>query len=101
VNTDVVELLVETTNDVEDECPVKDVLTEATQGIRHGLEAPTIFSDAEVALDEGAELGVEEEGVLLPIAEELRLNSEPDDACIGFRLQHSLHEVIGDRPVYP
>jgi hypothetical protein len=57
-----------------------------TQGISHGLEALTILTDGEVALDEGAELGVEEEGVLLPIAKKLRLDGEPDDPGRGARL---------------
>jgi hypothetical protein len=80
------ELLVEATDDVEDECAVGDVIAKANQCIPHGLETPAVVGDGEVALDEGAELGVEEESTLLPIAEELRLNSEPDDPCRGSRL---------------
>jgi hypothetical protein len=37
-------------------------------------------------LDEGAELGVEEEGALLLIAEKLRLDDEVDDPGRGARL---------------
>jgi hypothetical protein len=47
---------------------------------------PTVLTDGEVSLNEGVELGVEKEDVLLPIAEKLTLDSEPNDQCRGTRL---------------
>jgi hypothetical protein len=64
------ELLAKATDDVEDECAVGDGLGKTSQGINHGLEALAVLSDGEVALDQGAELGVEK-GSLFPIVEEL------------------------------
>jgi hypothetical protein len=47
---------------------------------------PTVLTDGEVSLNEGVELGVEKEDALLPIAEKLTLDGEPNDQCRGTRL---------------
>jgi hypothetical protein len=95
------ELLVEPADDIEDERTVGDVLTETTHGINHGLEAAAVVADGEVTLDEGAELSVQENGVLLLVVEELGLHNEPDDSCRDAWLEDGLHEIVGDCPVDP
>jgi hypothetical protein len=101
MNPDGGKLLVEPVDDVEDERTVGDVLTETAQGISHGLEVPTVVADGEVTLDEGAELGVQENGALLLVVEELGLHSDLDDSCRGTWLEYGLHEINGDCPVDP
>lgn len=60
-----------------------------------------LVGDGQVALDKGAELGVEEEGAGLAVAEELVLDGKPDRAGGGAGRHHRVGEVVGEGVVDP
>ena len=56
------------------------------KSIGHGLHLPAVLTDGEIPLHEGAEGGVELEGAVLGVAEELPLERHPSlprSAAVG------------------
>jgi hypothetical protein len=99
------EALVEATDDVEDEGAVDDVedgsavgdgLAEVAEVLRLAFVLPAVVSDVEVALTEGAEVGVGEQSARRLIPEELGLDGEPEVASGGAVLGDGVSEVVGD-----
>jgi len=74
-------LLVEAAKNVEDESAIRDVFAKITELLGLLLELGAVVVDAEIALTEVAEGGVEVEGAVLLVPKELVLDSEPGGAC--------------------
>ena len=70
-------LLVEAAKNVEDKSAIRDVFAKITELLGLVLELGAIVVDAEIALTEVAEVGVEVEGAVLLVPKELVLDSEP------------------------
>jgi hypothetical protein len=96
VKTDGFEPFVEAADDVEDEGAVGDWFAEVVEILRLALVEPTVVSDGEVALTEGAEVGVGVQGTRRLIPEKLGLDGEPDVAGGGTALGDGVGEVVGD-----
>ena len=75
--------LVEALDEVEDERAIGDRLAKVVEVVRHTLQTPTVVGYGEITLDEAAELGVEVECPSLAVAEELRLDGDPDGVSSG------------------
>ena len=74
-------------------------LAKIAERVGHTLHLPEVISHGEVTLEEVAEVGVEEEGASLPIADELFLDAEPDAASSGHG--DDLRELSGDGVLEP
>ena len=68
---------IETPQDIEHQDPVRHRALEVVKSISHALHPPAVPTNGEVPLHEGAEGGVELEGVVLGVAEELPLERHP------------------------
>jgi hypothetical protein len=77
---EVSEALVQTPQDVGHESPIADRFAEIGKLVGGHLQAAAIFNDTEITLHNGAELGVKGHGPSLSIAEELALETKPDEA---------------------
>ena len=66
-----------TLENVEDESAIRDVFAKITELLGLLLELGAVVVDAEIALTEVAEGGVEVEGAVLLVPKELVLDSEP------------------------
>lgn len=73
------EAFVQAVQDIENGRSITDRLVEVSKLICDGLQAAAVFSDAHVALDGGAELGVKCHGASLAVAEKLLLEAKPDE----------------------
>ena len=101
VTTDVGVPCVEAADEVEDEGAVGDLFPEVTKGIRHALQAPAVLGVGEVALSEGAELGVEDHRPGFLVAKKLRLDGEPGIARSRVALLDGVGEGGGEGAVDP
>jgi len=63
--------------DIEHQDPIGHRIPEVVKSIGHALHLPAVLTDGEVPLHEGAEGGVELEGAVLCVAEELALERQP------------------------
>src|SRR6185437_10189309 len=63
--------------DIEHQDPIGHRIPEVVKSISHALHPPAVLTDGEVPLLEGAEGGVELEGTVLGVAEELALERHP------------------------
>ena len=63
--------------DIEHQDPIGHRIPEVVKSIGHALYPPAVLTDREVPLHEGAEGGVELEGAVLGVAEELPLERHP------------------------
>jgi hypothetical protein len=68
VKTNVGEALIEASDEVEDEGPIRDNLAEGAKIGGHPLEMPSVIRNGHITLGEAAELGVEVEGSRLTVA---------------------------------
>jgi hypothetical protein len=75
---------------------IGDGLTQGTKVIGHALHLMTVVANAEVALFEGAEPGVELQNMWPAITEELSLDREPRLVCSLRRLPNDLVELEGE-----
>ena len=96
VKTDVGVALVETSDEVEDESPIRDDLAERAKVGGHPQETPAVICDGQITLGEAAELGVEVEGARLAVAEELGLHSKLGIACGDGTGGDGVSKVVGD-----
>ena len=94
---DVGEALVEAADDVEDEGAVGDDLAEGREIIGHLLQLAAVLGDGEVALDEVVKPRLQLNGASLPIAEKLRLDSEPGVPGCGTLGTDDLAQIIRER----
>jgi hypothetical protein len=69
--TEMFEVLVQPAQDVQHKNAIGDVDTEVGEGVGEALHLPTVVVDAEVALNEALEGGVDVEGTSFVIAEEV------------------------------
>jgi hypothetical protein len=83
MHADGLEALIQTANEVEDEGAVGDDFTQVAQRVRHALQLLAVVGDVQIALNEVAELGVEEEGACLAVVEELGLHRAPGGTSSG------------------
>ena len=63
--------------DIEHQDPIGHRISEVVKSIGHALHPPAELTNGEVSLLEGAEGGVELEGAVLGVAEELALERHP------------------------
>jgi hypothetical protein len=77
------EPVVEAPNDVEHQRTVENGFAEIRKLVSHGLEPVAVVGDGQTALDEGAELGVEEKSATLLVPNELLLEIEPHATSSG------------------
>lgn len=66
--------------------------------VGHQLEAPAIVGDGEIVLREGAELGIEIDGVSFLVPEELMREIAPNGVCRRGGRHDFLEKVGGNRP---
>ena len=95
---------VEAADDVEDESAVLNGFAEIGEVVGHTLELLAVIGDGEITLHESSELGVEDEGASLTVAQELGLDGEPSGASGGAAVAPShddVDEVAGEGPVEP
>jgi hypothetical protein len=78
--SDGLKLLIETTDQIEDERVITDRFAESGEVISSGLEEFAVVGDGESPLNDGAQLGVKTKSTCLLVAEELAFNGEPRDA---------------------
>jgi hypothetical protein len=78
------------------EVTISDVLTQGMKVVDHTLHLVIVVADVEVALLEGAELGVELQNKRLDVAEELSLSREPRLVCSLCRFPNDLMEFGGE-----
>jgi hypothetical protein len=72
--------------------------------VGHGLESVAVIGDEQAALDEGAELGIEEKSTTLLVSNELLLEAKPHKASSGrvvVPVHDNLEELGIDRAVEP
>ena len=67
----------QSSQDIEHQDPIGHRIPEVVKSIGHALHPPAVLTDGEVPLHEGAEGGVELEGAVLGVAEELPLERHP------------------------
>jgi hypothetical protein len=72
---------------------VEDDLTQITEGISHGFEAPALVIDEKLDLDECTKLGIENHGTSLYVPDELILQGVPKSAGSGSSCGGDLDEV--------
>jgi hypothetical protein len=102
--TKIWESFVEAADDVEHQRAITNRFAEISKLVSHGLEAVAIVGDRQIALDEGAELGVEEKSAGLLVPEELLFESKPHKASSGravVTVHDNLEELGIDRAVEP
>jgi hypothetical protein len=87
----VIETLVQAMYKVKNEVMISDSLTQSTKVVGHALHPVTVVTDAEVALLEYAEPGVELQNSQLTVAEKLSLNHEP---CLMCGLRRFLNDLV-------
>ena len=96
VKTNVGEALIEASDEVEDEGPIRDNLAEGAKIGGHPLETPAVIRNGHITLGEATELGVEVEGLRLTVAEELCFHGKPGVACGDGARGDGVGKVIGD-----
>jgi hypothetical protein len=96
VKADGFELFVEAADDVENEGVVGDGFAKVTEILRLTFVVPSIISDEEVALTEGAEVGIGVQGTHCLIPEKLGLDGETNVPGGGTVLGDGVNEVIED-----
>ena len=69
--------------------------------VGHRLEEPAIVGDGEIALREGAELGIEVDGASFLVPEELMREIAPNGVCRHGGRHDFLEKVGGARAVEP
>jgi hypothetical protein len=77
------EPVVEAAKDIEDQRAVTNRFAKVRKLVGHGLESVAVIEDGQAALDEGAELGVEEKSTTLLVPNELLLEAKPHKASSG------------------
>ena len=90
---------VEAADDVEDESAVLNGFAEIGEVVGHALELLAVIGDGEITLHKSSELGVEDEGASLTVAQELGLDGEPSGASGGAAVAPShddVDEVAGE-----
>jgi ABC-type transporter Mla subunit MlaD len=75
---------------------IRDGLTQGTKVVGHALHQAAVVADAEVALLEDAEPGIELQNTRLMIAEELSLEREPRLMCVLHQFPHDLVKFGGE-----
>jgi hypothetical protein len=78
------------------EVTIGDGLTQGMKGIDHALHPAIVVTDAEVALLEDVESGIELQNTRLTVAEELSLECDPRLTCSLRRFPNGLVEFWGD-----
>lgn len=94
---EVLEALVEATNNVEDEGKVRNDLVEVNEGVSHGAHATAVVHDGEITLHKQLEFSINVEGTGLPVPEELALDVDLDRArCHNVAVVQEIQEgVVG------
>ena len=93
---DVAILAVQPTEEVEDLARLRDGLSDVAQAISEELEAGAVVRDAEVALVEAAELGLQVDGALEFMVAEEALDVRPKGERGGARLVDDVEDVLVD-----
>jgi hypothetical protein len=70
-------MFAESSQEVQDECPVLNRLTKVSECVGHALHLATIVVDRESSLGQGAKLSVEEHGAGLAVVQELMFQPKP------------------------
>jgi hypothetical protein len=96
VKVDGFELFVEAADDVENEGVVRDGFAKVTEILHLTFVVPSIISDEEVALTEGAEVGIGVQGTHCLIPEKSGLDGETNVLGGGTVLGDGVNEVIED-----
>jgi hypothetical protein len=89
-------VLVQPTQDVQHKNTISDVDAEVGEGVDEALHLPTVVIDAEVALHEAPEGGIDVEGAGFMVAKEVVLQCQPGVASHLAALPGDVLQVRGD-----
>jgi hypothetical protein len=95
------ELLVQSSQHIEDEGAVVDDLAKVAESVGHPLHLAAVVANGEVALHEDMEFGVEAEGTDFTIAEELFFHGDPSVASRAVAGADGLHQLRGEGAQHP
>ena len=91
------EPFVEVAKDIQHKSVVLYGLAKISKGIRHALHLAAELVDGEGTLGEGAELGIEEHGMILAVVQELLFKAEPHSLSgDAVTLVDDVQEIGGD-----
>jgi hypothetical protein len=99
--TEVFDVLVQPAQGIQHESAIGDIDAEVSEGVGEALHLLTVVVDAEVALNEAPEGGVDVEGAGFTVAEEVVLQCQPSVASRMAVLPGDVLQVRGDGAPHP